>query len=178
MTFTYKDAIKNSMDFLAKDSRSLFLGYGVRTGTKGGGFFADINEEQLIETPVAEGLMLSMAIGLSLEGHLPVVFYERFDFIMNAMDALVNHLDKMKELSRGEFSPKVIIRCVIGGKENPFFTGPVHTQDFTEALRKMVSIPVIKLYEADDIEKVYREAYYSDQSHIIVEEKDWYARTE
>ena len=122
----YKDAIKSSMDFLAEDPKSVFIGYGVRTGTKGGGFFSDIPEKQLIETPIAEGLMLSMAIGLSLEGYKPLVFYERFDFIMNAMDALVNHLDKMSIISKGEYSPKVIIRCVVGGKESPFFTGVTH----------------------------------------------------
>jgi len=176
-TKTYKDEIKKAMNFLGEDPKSLFIGYGVKEGTKGGGFFADINEEQLIETPVAEGLMLSMAIGLSMEGYKPVVFYERMDFIMNAMDALVNHLDKIAEISKGEFMPKVIIRCVIGGKADPFFTGLTHTRDYTEALRHLVKFYVVKLNSPDDIESVYKQAYETNKSCIIIEEKDMYAKT-
>jgi pyruvate/2-oxoglutarate/acetoin dehydrogenase E1 component len=174
---TYKDAIKKSMNFLAQDPKTLFIGYGVKTGSKGGGFFSEINESQLIETPVAEGLMLSLAIGLSIEGYKPVVFYERFDFIMNAMDALVNHLDKMKTISKAEYAPKAIIRCVIGGKSNPFFTGVTHTQDHTEAMRKLVSFPVLKPTSKEEMLEAYIEAYNSDKSYMIIEEKDWYAKT-
>jgi len=173
----YKEAIKHSMDFLAEDPKSVFIGYGVKTGTKGGGFFSDIPEDQLIETPIAEGLMLSMAMGLSLEGFKPIVFYERFDFIMNAMDALVNHLDKMSIISKGEYAPKVIIRCVVGGKATPFFTGVTHTRDHTEALRKMVGFPVLKPSTKEEVVEAYKQAYESPLSHIIVEEKDWYAKT-
>tara|TARA_R110002020_G_scaffold163895_5_gene350124 strand:+ start:818 stop:1411 length:594 start_codon:yes stop_codon:yes gene_type:complete len=178
ITYTYKDEIKKSMEFLAEDPKTLFLGYGIGKGTnKGGGFFADINEDQLIETPVAEGLMLSMAIGLSLEGYKPVVFYERMDFLMNAMDALVNHLDKIDDISKGEFMPKVIIRCVVGGKKDPFLTGKTHTSDYTEGLRHMVKSHVVKLGDPKSIMGIYDAAYKTNRSCIIVEEKDAYANT-
>jgi len=175
---TYKDAIKKSIQFLSEDPKTVFIGYGIKYGSKGGGFFSDIDENQLIETPVAEGLMLSMAIGLALEGYKPVVFYERFDFIMNSMDALVNHLNAMELLSKGEFAPKVIIRCVVGGKKAPFFTGPVHTQDFTESIRGLVDFPVLKPKTVEEMVTAYQDAYHSPSSSIIVEEKDWYAKTQ
>jgi len=174
----YKDAIKSSMNFLAEDPKSVFIGYGVRTCTKGGGFFSDIPEDQLIETPVAEGLMLSLAMGLSLEGYKPLVFYERFDFIMNAMDALVNHLDKMPIISKGEYAPKVIIRCVVGGTETPFFTGVTHTRDHTESIKNMVQFPVLKPNNREEMIEAYRQAYASSHSYLIVEKKDWYGNTE
>ena len=178
LTYNYKDEIKKSMEFLAEDPKTLFIGYGIGKGTnKGGGFFADINEDQLIETPVAEGLMLSMAIGLSLEGYKPVVFYERMDFLMNAMDALVNHLDKIGDISKGEFMPKVIIRCVVGGKNEPFLTGKTHTSDYTEGLRHMVQSHVVKLDDPKSIVGIYSEAYKTTRSCIIIEEKDAYANT-
>jgi len=178
ITFTYKDEIKKSMEFLAEDPKTVFLGYGIGEGTnKGAGFFADVKEDQLIETPVAEGLMLSMAIGLSLEGYKPVVFYERMDFLMNAMDALVNHLDKIAGISKGEFIPKVIIRCVVGGKKDPFFSGTTHSSDYTEGLKQMVDCYVVKLGDPQQILKIYEEAYETTKSCIIVEEKDNYAET-
>jgi pyruvate/2-oxoglutarate/acetoin dehydrogenase E1 component len=178
ITFTYKDEIKKSMEFLAEDPKTVFLGYGIGKGTnKGGGFFADIKEDQLIETPVAEGLMLSMAIGLSLEGYKPVVFYERMDFLMNAMDALVNHLDKIAGISKGEFMPKVILRCVVGGKDDPFFTGKTHTTDYTEGLRLMLDCYIVKLDDPKLILETYKKAYETNKSCIMVEEKDKYANT-
>lgn len=171
---TYKDRIKESMELLAEDHKTLFIGYGLKYGGQAAGTLKDVSKDQMVETPVAEGLMLSTAIGLSIDGYKPVVFYERFDFIMNAMDALVNHLDKIDLISSGEYKPKVIIRCVIGGKQFPFFTGVTHTQDFTEYLQGLLSFPVIKLTEGSDILSIYREAQESDTSCIIVEEKDLY----
>lgn len=172
---SYKLELKNSMNLLASNENVVFIGYGLGESTnKGGGFLSDIPESKIIETPVAENLMLAMAIGMSLEGYIPVVIYERFDFIMNAMDALVNHLDKIKLISCNEYNPKVIIRCIVGGRQKPFFSGPTHTQDFTEAIQKMVSIPVIKLKSSKEILSTYTTALESDISTIIVEEKDLY----
>jgi len=156
----YKKELIKPMDFLACDPKTVFIGYGVKYGGKAAGTLININEDQLIETPVAEGLMLSMAIGLSLEGFKPIVFYERFDFIMNAMDALVNHLDKIKKLSYGEYDPKVIIRCVVGGKKIPFFTGMTHTQDFTSAIKNLVLFPVVKLTKPEQIYPEYEHVRY------------------
>lgn len=170
----YKDAIRQSMEEMARNERAVFLGYGVRYGNRGGGSFATIPDRQLIETPVAENLMAGLAIGLSLEGYLPVVFFERFDFVLNALDAIVNHLDKLEAISRGEFRPRLIVRIVVGNRMAPLFTGVTHTQDFTDALSRMVtSLRVVKLpRDSRKIIEIYREA--AGSSCIIVEEKDAY----
>lgn len=141
----YKQSLKYSMERLAEDPRVIFLGYGVRTGGRALGTLKDIPDSQLLEMPVAEGLMIGAALGLSLAGRLPVVFIERMDFLMNAMDALVNHLDKLEAISRGEFHPSVLVRCVVGNRSKPLFTGETHTQDFTAALELMLKMPVVRL---------------------------------
>ena len=92
----YKDKIRIEIEKLSQREDIVFIGYGLKFGSRGAGFLKNIPDDKIIETPVAENLMLSMAIGLSLEGKLPVVIYERMDFILNAMDALVNHLDKIE----------------------------------------------------------------------------------
>lgn len=170
----YKTEIKSSMEYLAQDPKCLFIGYGLKYGSMGGGFLKNIDTSQIIETPVAENLMLSMAIGLAMDGFLPVVIYERFDFIMNAMDALVNHLDKTSTISKNEYNPKVIIRCIVGGSKKPFFTGTTHTQDFSDVISKLVDIPVYKLLETNEIDSIYKKVYHSKKSSIIVEYKDLY----
>jgi pyruvate/2-oxoglutarate/acetoin dehydrogenase E1 component len=172
----YKDAIRDSMETIESiDKNIIFLGYNVKYGGKGDGSLINISEDKLIETPVAENLMASMAIGLSLEGFTPVIYYERFDFILNALDAIINHLDKIELLSNGEYKPKVIIRVVKGGILKPFFTGATHIQDFTDAIKMMVKFNVVKLpLNYDNIKQIYLDALKSNNSTLIVEEKDLY----
>lgn len=133
------------MNVLSADPFTLFVGYNVRYGSKANGTLSQIPDKQLIEMPVAENLMIGSAIGMSLAGFKPVVYFERFDFIMNAMDALVNHLDKIESLSQSEFVPRLLIRCIVGSSQKPLFTGSTHTQDFTDAICRMVHFPVIRM---------------------------------
>jgi len=171
---TYKECIMRGYEELAKNPKSIFVGYNVKIG-KGGGIFLNIPENKLFETPVAENLMTGIAIGLSIEGYLPILYFERFNFILNALDAIVNHLDKFESLSYGEYKPKVIIRAVIGGKNAPFYTGSTHTQDFTTAIRKMVNFNIIRLpLQELVISRMFEEAKISNKSVLIVEEKDLY----
>src|ERR1700730_8083640 len=109
----YKKELTAAMDSLAQDPLVRFVGYGISIG-KAMGTLKNVAPAQLIEMPVAENLMVGFATGLALKGLKPVVFFERFDFILNALDAIVNHLDKIKTISRGEFNPTMILRIVVG----------------------------------------------------------------
>jgi hypothetical protein len=78
-------------------------------------------------------------------------------------------------MSKGEFCPAVIIRCIVGNKNKPLYTGITHTQDFSEALRHMVSFPVIQLSSPDDVISGYEQAEKNINdgiSTILVEYKD------
>ena len=172
---TYKEQITAANTALAADPRTIFIGYGLQHG-RAMGTLRDVSPAQILETPVAENLMVGLAIGLSLRGRLPVVFIERCDFLLNAMDAIVNHLDKAATLSRGEFTPAVILRIVVGNRQKPLFTGPVHTQDFSEALARMTSLWISKCHHQEcPIDLYYkgaRKAQLEGQSTAIFEYKD------
>jgi pyruvate/2-oxoglutarate/acetoin dehydrogenase E1 component len=171
---TYKEALTQAMTDLARDPRRVFVGYNVRYGSKANGTLAHVPESQLLETPVAENLMMGLAIGLALEGFKPVVWYERFDFVLNASDAIVNHLDKLKMISRGEYAPAVIIRANVGSSTKPLFTGVTHTQDFTKAFRALVSFKVAPLRDVPQIQAEYAAAGASGESSMFVEYRDLY----
>lgn len=170
---SYKDALTGAMDILAADPLIRFVGYGVTVG-KAMGTLKNVPDSQLIEMPVAENLMASFAIGLSLMGLKPVVFFERFDFVLNALDAIVNHLDKINDISYGEFTPTVVLRIVVGNRQKPLFTGKTHTQDFSAALRHLVKFPVHQLVEAHEIEHHYLRALdnFGKESTALIEYKD------
>lgn len=135
---TYKQSITDAMTALAADPDVVFIGYGI-TRAKAMGTLANVKAEQLIEFPVAENLMVGAAIGMALRGRKPVVFIERCDFLLNAMDAIVNHLVKIDLMSRGEFKPAIILRVIVGNSEKPLFTGETHTQDFSPALNLLAN---------------------------------------
>lgn len=176
MTATYKDELRRAMTMMGQDPNTVFIGYNVGCGGKANGTLVDVPQEKLIETPVAENLMVGMAVGMALQGRKPVVYIERFDFILNASDAIVNHLDKILTLSGGQFNPTAIIRVLVGGTKNPLFTGPTHTQDFTEAFKKLVSFPVIQLTSAVHLYDAYERAFEAlcHHSTMLVEYRDLY----
>jgi pyruvate/2-oxoglutarate/acetoin dehydrogenase E1 component len=128
---------------------------------------------QKLETPVAENLMAGLAIGMSFEGFIPVLYYERHDFMLVAMDAIVNHIDKIERISHGQYKVPVIIRAVVadGG---PFYSGPTHSQDFTNVFRAAVSFPVLDPVTGKDVLNAFRSAVDSGKPAMIVERKSRY----
>lgn len=152
------------------DAGALFIGQGVAAdGVATFQDFADVPDSQKIEFPVAEELNVGAAVGLSLMGVLPVVSLPRMDFLLRAADQLVNHLDRLEEMSVGQFKPKVIIRVRVG-KRTPLDAGPQHTADYTEAFRLMfTSVNVREIVQPQGILSAYRFALESDRSTLVVE---------
>jgi len=174
----YKEALKMSMENLAKDEKVFFLGYNVARGSRAYGTLSDISEERCIETPVAENLMAGLAMGLSLEGFHPVLYFERHDFILNALDALVNHLDKTCDLSHMEFNMPVIVRAAVGGTF-PIYPGLQHTQDFTKTLKEIMKCTEVHdLKTPGEILSAYENFKKFDKQVILIEHKDLYETEE
>jgi len=169
----YGEAIKKSMENLAQNTKVLFIGYNLIHGSRAYGSLKDIPSNKIIETPVAENLMAGLSTGLAIEGFRPVLIFERHDFMLNALDGLVNHLDKLKGLSNGEYSPPVIIRAIVGSKA-PINPGPQHMQDFTEAFKKMISFPIYEPETSREVLDSYKRAEGLKSAAMIIEKKDLY----
>ena len=117
---TYKSELIRSMKFLANDNKTIFLGQSVAyPGNSMFNTLVGISDRKKIELPVFEEVQMGMSIGLAMEGYLPVTCYPRFDFLLLAMNQLINHLDKIRVMSNGDFKLKVIIRTAIGAKKPP-----------------------------------------------------------
>lgn len=171
----FKQAITESMTALAVDKRTRFVGYGMQKG-RAMGTLSGVSSDQIIETTVAENHMVAMATGLSLAGLLPLVYVERCDFLIHAADAIVNHLDKIETISRGQFKPAVIIRITVGNSKKPLFTGVTHTRDHSEAFRLMCpNCHVATLSDADQVLRQFAEArqrQLAGESTLLFEYKD------
>lgn len=162
------------METLARDEKVLFLGYNLTHGSCAYGTLKDVDKDKLIETPVAENLMAGLAMGLALEGFKPVVFFERHDFMLIALDSIVNHIDKIEKLSQGQYKAPLIIRAVVGATK-PLYPGLQHLQDFTEIFKKIVNFPVYEVKTREEIKRAYEEARKFEKPVMIIERKDLYS---
>jgi len=162
---SYFHALTDSMTFLAEHPKTLFVGQGVKyDGQRMHASFSGVPMERRIEFPVAEDFQMGFCMGLALEGYIPVSVYPRMDFLLLAVNQLVNHLDKVRQ-----FNPKVIVRVAVGS-EKPLNPGPQHTQDHSAALRSMLTtIPVFEILQPQDAVFTYRKALNYDYSSVVVE---------
>lgn len=168
---SYKDAINIAMTELGQ-AGVVFIGYNVLKGDAMG-TLKNVPAEQKLETPVAENLMAGLAIGMSFEGFIPVVYFERHDFMLGAMDAIVNHIDKIERISHGEYKVPVIIRAITADA-GPFYSGITHSQDFTELLKSSVDFPVYDPVDGEEVLTAFRSALASQRPAIIIERKSRY----
>lgn len=130
----FSEAIRKALDEALEDKRTLLCGqlvnYGHSLLTSG---LEKKYPDQVITYPVAENLMNSSAMGLSLAGKRPIVIHERFDFAIVGMDALVNHIPIWRKRVK---LPLVMMIIVGHGKGQ----GPQQNKDFTHWFKEFWTV--------------------------------------
>ena len=89
-----------------------------------------------------------------------------------AMDQIVNHIDKIEQMSNGQFSAPLIIR-VITGAQRPLYPGPQHCQDYTSILHQLLHMPIFTVNSAKDVLH-----YYTHRNHpsMFIEYRENYEK--
>lgn len=174
----YFDQIKESMKWLGEQDKTIFIGQAVEV--PGTAMFNTINNsvdvKKLHELPVAEEMQMGMTLGLSLVGKVPISIYPRWNFLLCAMNQLVNHIDKFPLMAPNWIKENIIIRTSIGS-ERPLFPQHQHIGDFTYSISEMTpNIIIKKLKEPHEILSSYQEAYKAKKGsvYILVEYGDYY----
>ena len=110
----YKNEIIRSMEWLAEKDDTIFLGQAVNySGNAMYNTTKTISDEQKIELPVFEDVQMGMSLGMAYEGFVPITSYPRFDFLICAVNQLVNHVDKISIISESSGSKPVVSRSRI-----------------------------------------------------------------
>ena len=174
----YLDELSRSMEYLGIQDNTVFVGQSVEVaGTAMRNTLLNVDKEKLLELPVEEEFQMGLSIGMALSGMVPISIFPRWNFLLLATNQIVNHLDKLGELSRLDPAPKVIIRTGIGS-EYPLNPGPQHTGDFTEAFKLMCpNLNIVRLDEASQVVPEYKMALERQDgvSTILIEWGDKYA---
>lgn len=174
---TYFDEIKRTMEWLADQPKTMFVGQTVAgPGTFMFNTLKDVPAEKTLEMPINESFQMQFTIGLALDGRIPISVYPRQNFLLLATSDMVNMLDKIPAISSGEWVPKVIIR-VASGPFKPVHPGHQHIGNYAEGFRQMFDwIDVVELEEPEDIFPVYKQAYEREdgKSTLIIEHGNYY----
>ena len=108
-------ALKREME---NDPAVVVLGQDV--GVDGGVFRATLGlterfgAERVIDTPLAEGLIAGMSIGMAVEGLKPVAEIQFAGFGYTTIDQILNHAGRMRHRTQGRLSCPMVMRTPCG----------------------------------------------------------------
>lgn len=173
----YMDELTRSMEYLGKFDNTIFIGQSVEVaGTAMRNTLLNVDEGKLVEMPVDEDFQMGIATGMAITGLIPISIFPRWNFLLLATNQIVNHLDKLKEITQSKNPGKVIIRTGIGSVI-PLHPGPQHTGDYTEAFKLMCpNLNIVRLDKTSMIFNEYQKAYERSDgvSSLLIEWSDKY----
>lgn len=172
---SYKDALTNSMSFLSQKPDTIFIGQQILfQGNPMSTTLTNVLKTKMIEVPVMEESQMGMSLGMSMAGKFVITFYPRWDFIICATNQLVNHIDKLKLMSDGNWDANMIIR--LGkGSDKPLDPGHQHKGNYLNQFKELCpNIKFTELTDSTQIESCYVEAYEKKGIHVIVEYPELY----
>jgi len=116
---SYADAIREALDqALGIDQRVFVMGQGVDDPQ--GMFGTTLNlhkkygRDRVFDTPLAENALTGIAVGAAIGGMRPVYFHNRPDFLLLAMDQMVNHASKWHYMFGGQVPVPLVVWACIG----------------------------------------------------------------
>ena len=114
------DAINKALEIgLEKNPDLILLGEDI--GKQGGvfrttsGLQAKFGAERVVDTPLSEQGIMGAAVGLSINGHLPVPELQFDGFIWPGFDQIINHITRFRTRTRGRYTTPMVIRVPFGG---------------------------------------------------------------
>jgi pyruvate/2-oxoglutarate/acetoin dehydrogenase E1 component len=130
---TYVQAIHEAhRQAMAADARVVLIGQGLWSPWYAGGSLDNLDREfgrgRVLDTPVSENAVSGMAVGAALAGMRPIVFHPRMDFLLLAMDPVINQAANWSYLFAGKASVPLVIRAVInrGGEQGAQHSQALH----------------------------------------------------
>lgn len=132
-SLTYAQAIREAhAQLLKSDPRVFVIGQGLWSPWYAGTSLKDLDKEfgrnRILDSPVSENATTGAAIGAAISGMRPIVFHPRMDFMLLAVDPIVNQAANWSYLFGGQVNVPVVIRSVInrGGEQGAQHSQALH----------------------------------------------------
>jgi acetoin:2,6-dichlorophenolindophenol oxidoreductase subunit beta len=105
-----EEAIRQEMD---RDERVLLFGQNIAT-TGNDPFLAAFGHDRVRVTPISETAEIGMAVGAALAGYRPVVELYMAEFMLVAMDQVVNEAPRFRYMSGGQVKLPLVLKAGYG----------------------------------------------------------------
>ncbi len=172
------DAIRLGMyEEMKRDARVLVLGEDV--GIKGGvfgatdGFYAEFGEARVLDTPLAESAIVGAAIGMAVNGLIPIAEIQFSDFIHPAFNQIVSEAARMRYRSNGAFGCPIVIRAPYGGGVE-VHGGLYHSQSIEAFYTHVPGLKVVTPYTPYDAKGLLKAAVRDPDPVLFLEHKRLY----
>ena len=137
------------------------------------GFLEEFGAERIVSTPISESTIMGAGLGAALVGTRPIIEMRIFDFVMCAMDELVNQIAKIRYMFGGQARPAVVVRMPHGMWRN---SAAQHSQMLESWFVHLPGVIVVTPSCAADEAGLMVSAIRSDDPVLFFDPKDlWLA---
>ena len=145
-------AIRDAVAAAMENDPSVFVtGEGVTDPRGTFGTTIDLVErfgkERVFDAPLSENCITGMCIGAALSGLRPVLVFSRIEFVMLAMDQLVNNASRWQSIFGCSVSMPLVIRIIFG---RGYGIDPNQSRDFQSLLAQIPGIKTVMATTAYD----------------------------
>ena len=172
-TMKYRDGLKAALqEEMARDEAVFCIGEGI--GERGGsykvteGLLAEFGPNRVIDTPLSEAGFVGIGVGAAVAGQRPVVEMLFIDFLLLAMDQVVNQAAKYRFMSGGEGRVPLVIRTQ-GGAGNSL--AGQHSQSLEALYYHVPGLKVVMPATPRDAKGLLIAAIRDDDPVIFIEHK-------
>jgi pyruvate/2-oxoglutarate/acetoin dehydrogenase E1 component len=172
-TLSYVDAVREATDLeMGRDDSVVVFGLDVDDpkaiqGTTRG-LLEKYGSERVFGTPLSEDAMTGAAIGMALAGLRPIHVHIRMDFLMLAMNQLVNVAAKSSYTYGGQVSVPMVVRAMIG---KSWGQGAQHSQGLHSFFMHVPGLKVVAPSNPHDARGCLTAAIRDDNPVLFVEHR-------
>ncbi|MCH8177733.1 MAG: alpha-ketoacid dehydrogenase subunit beta, partial [Proteobacteria bacterium] len=133
--WTLLEAVNQAFAYEMRADKDV-VALGEDVGVNGGvfratdGLIEEFGSDRVVDTPLAESVIVGMSIGMAAQGLKPVVELQFMGFIYPAVDQIINHAARLRNRTRGRLTCPMVIRAPFGGGIH----APEHHSESTEAI--------------------------------------------
>ena len=175
-TMSYADAILSATKIMLKKNKNVFVfGQGVDDPKGHYGTTLDLHKDfgknRCFDTPICEESMTGVGIGAAIAGMHPILVHQRMDFVMLAMNQLVNMASKIHYISDGKLCVPLVVRACIG---RSWGQGAQHSQSLYSIFAHIPGLKVIAPTTPHDVKGTLIKAIEDKNPIIFIEHRMLY----
>jgi pyruvate/2-oxoglutarate/acetoin dehydrogenase E1 component len=173
---TFAEALREGTDQeMARDRSVILFGLDVDDpkailGTTAG-LLEKYGAERVFGTPLSEDAMTGAAVGMALAGLRPIHVHIRMDFVMLAMNQLVNMAAKTHSMFGGQENAPMVVRSIIG---KSWGQGAQHSQGLYSFFMHVPGLKVVAPTTPYDAKGCMAAAVRDDNPVMFIEHRILY----